>query len=113
MKRALLLVLLCGCDPDVELVGKVLATDGGVSPGTPVRLECTGGPQKAVPASTVTTPQGRFALRGTGCLPTDCKLIAGEGLDRGEAQLMEFCRKTAPSCGAGTCSAADVTLKLR
>lgn len=107
-----LLLALTGCEPDVELLGRVLESDGGVPPSTRVELRCSGGPQSAVPQATQTDALGRFALRGRGCLPTACVLLAGEGLGRGETQVMEWCKKTAPSCGAGTCNGAQVLLKL-
>ena len=56
--------------------------------------------------------QGRFALRGVGCLPPSCVLSTGEGFRRAEANLMEWCKKSAPGCAPGTCSAASVTLTL-
>ena len=110
--RVLLVLLLCGCDPDVEILGKVLAADGGVPGSTKVELTCTGGAQLAVPSSTQTDALGRFALRGTGCLPPSCVLSTGAGFRKVEEHLMEWCKKSAPGCAPGTCTAASVTLVL-
>lgn len=113
MKRAvLLLTLVCGCDPEVEIRGKVVAGDGGVPPVTRVELTCTGGAQLAVPTSAQTDNEGRFALRGKGCLPSSCVLSSGVGFRKTEQNLMEWCTKSAPSCPAGSCIAASVTLQL-
>ena len=112
MRLLLLLLLLCGCDPDVEILGKVMAADGGVPPSTKVELICTGGAQLAVPSSVQTDALGRFALRGTGCLPPSCVLSTGAGFRKVEAHLMEWCKKSALGCAAGTCTAASVTLVL-
>ena len=113
MKRAvLLLTLMCGCDPEVEITGKVVASDGGIPAATRVELTCTGGAQLAVPNSVQTDSQGRFALKGKGCLPSSCVLSSGAGFRRTEQNLMEWCTKSAPSCPAGSCIAASVTLLL-
>lgn len=104
--------LLCGCDPEVEILGKVISADGGVPPSTKVELACTGGPQRSLPGSVQTDPQGHFALRGVGCLPPSCVLFTGAGFRRVEENLMEWCKKSAPSCGPGTCTHASVTLRL-
>ena len=106
------LLALCGCDPAVEILGNVVAADGGVPLPTKVDLNCTGGAQLSVPRSVQSDAQGRFALRGVGCLPPSCVLSTGEGFRRVEANLMEWCRKSAPGCAPGTCSAASVTLTL-
>lgn len=108
----LLGMLLVGCDPDVEILGKVLAADGGVPPSTKVELSCTGGTQAAVPHSVQTDASGRFSLRGSGCLPPSCVISTGSGFRKVEARLMEWCTKSAPSCAPGTCTAASVTLIL-
>ncbi len=105
-------LLLCGCDPEIELVGKVLAADGGIPPTTKVELTCTGGTQSAVPRSAQTDSQGRFTLQGKGCLPSSCMLVTGAGFRRVEESLMEWCKKSSPSCGPGTCTNASVTLVL-
>jgi hypothetical protein len=107
-----LLALACGCDPAVEILGRVVAADGGLPPPTKVELNCTGGSQLSVPRSVQSDAQGRFALRGVGCLPPSCVLSTGEGFRRVEEHLMEWCKKSAPGCAAGSCSAASVTLTL-
>ena len=113
MKRVvLLLTVLCGCDPEVEIVGKVVASDGGVPGATKVELTCTGGAQLAVPNSVQTDDQGHFVLKGKGCLPSSCVLSSGAGFRRTEQNLMEWCTRSAPSCPAGSCIAASVTLLL-
>ena len=108
----LLLLLLTGCPPDVEILGTVLAADGGIPPSTKVELTCTGGAQVSLPKSVQTDALGRFALRGTGCLPPSCVLSSGAGFRRVEENLMEWCKKSAPSCGPGTSTNASVTLVL-
>ena len=105
-------LLLGGCDPDVEILGKVVGSDGGIPPPTRVELSCTGGPQLSVPRSVQSDSQGRFVLKGVGCLPPSCVLSSGEGYRRVEENLMEWCKKSAPQCAPGTCSAASVTLML-
>ena len=106
-------LLLCGCDPDIELVGKVIAADGGVPPTTKVELTCTGGAQLAVPRFTQTDSQGRFSLQGKGCLPSSCVISTGAGYRLVEENLMEWCKKSSPRCGPGTCTNASVTIVLR
>ena len=105
-------LLLAACDPEVEIAGKVLAADGGIPPSTKVELACTGGAQLSLPKSVQTDSLGHFVLRGTGCLPPSCVLFSGTGLRRTEENLMEWCRKSAPRCGPGTCTNASVTLVL-
>lgn len=107
-----LLALLCGCDPDIEILGTVVASDGGVPSATLVELSCTGGPQLAVPKTAATDSKGRFALRGSGCLPPSCVLFTGAGFRRAEVHLMEWCKASSPSCAPGTCTSASVTIVL-
>lgn len=105
-------LVLCGCDPEVEIVGSVFSADGGAAANTKVELKCTGGPQLAVPTSVETDRNGRFKLTGKGCLPSSCVLSSGEGFRRSEQHLMEWCKKSAPSCAPGSCTNAAVTLTL-
>lgn len=106
------LLVLSGCDPIVEISGKVVAADGGIPPSTKVELSCTSGAQQAVARSAQTDSQGRFLLQGKGCLPSSCVLLTGAGFRRVEESLMAWCKKTAPSCSPGTCTTASVTLVL-
>lgn len=112
MRPLLVLLALCGCDPDVAITGSVLASDGGVPPSTLVELNCPGAPVLKVASSAQTDGQGRFALRGTGCLPSSCVVFTGSGFRRSEQPLMEWCKKSAPGCAPGSCTEASVTLVL-
>jgi hypothetical protein len=114
MRRAgvLLLALLSGCDPEVEIAGTVTTSDGGLAANTKVELNCTGGTQLAVPKFVQTDSAGRFKLKGKGCLPSSCTLSSGAGFRRAEQPLMEWCTRSAPSCPAGSCIGAQVNLVL-
>lgn len=107
-----LLLLLSACDPEVLITGKVLAADGGIPPSTKVELSCTGATKAEVPYAVQTDSQGRFSLKGTGCLPPSCVLFSGAGFRKVETHLMEWCTKSAPGCAPGSCTGAAVTLVL-
>lgn len=106
------LVVLCGCDPEIELSGTVYANDGGVAAGAKVELACTGTTKFTMPTSTQTDRSGRFSLKGTGCLPSTCVVSSGAGFRKVEQPLMEWCTKSAPSCPAGSCVTAAGNLTL-
>jgi hypothetical protein len=112
MRLVLALLVLSGCDPEVAIVGTVLAEDGGVPPSTRVELSCPGASQLEVPSSTQTDSRGRFSLKGKGCPPSSCTVSTGAGFRRVEQPLMEWCKKSAPGCAPGSCTEASVTLVL-
>lgn len=113
MKKLIVVLLaLSGCDPEIEITGTIYANDGGVAAGTKVDLACTGTSKFTMPLSVQADRNGRFSLKGTGCLPSTCVVSSGAGFRKVEQPLMESCTKSAPSCPAGSCVNASVNLTL-
>ena len=110
--RTALVLVLCGCDPEIEISGTVYANDGGVAASTKVDLSCTGTAKFTMPSSTQTDGKGRFSLKGTGCLPSTCVVSSGAGFRKVEQPLMEWCTRSAPSCPPGSCVNASGKLTL-
>ena len=113
MKRlAMLMLVLSGCDPEIEISGTVYANDGGVAAGTKIDFTCTGTTKFTMPSSVSADRSGRFSFKGTGCLPSTCTISSGAGFRKVEQPLMEWCTKSAPSCPAGSCINAAGNLTL-
>ena len=109
---AVLVVGVMGCDPTVQVDGLVTASDGGALVNAQVRIECPEAPKTTMPLSSVTDVNGRFVMKGMGCLPKACSVVVlmpGRAVSR---TVMASCTKTeAPACAASDCNRASVSVR--